>query len=174
MLKADTKREWYAIQTKPNQEQIAKLNYKMQGYQVYLPLVRTTIRHARQIKEKLVAFFPGYLFLHLSPNEQNWTAISSTRGALKPVYFGNEYVPVPDWLILALQAREDKRGNGIINLKEEKLIPGSKIEVLLTGDETASGIVCSHNGSQNIKVLLDLLGRQVKTTVSLERICICW
>lgn len=74
------KPQWYAIHTKPKQEGIAGLNYQRQGYHVYLPQLRTIVRHARRTTEKMVPFFPGYLFLHLPPEQRNWTAIASTRG----------------------------------------------------------------------------------------------
>jgi hypothetical protein len=44
-MKQDSPREWFAIRTKPQQEQIAKLHYERQGYVVYLPMMRTIVRH---------------------------------------------------------------------------------------------------------------------------------
>lgn len=86
---------WYAIRTKPHKDQLARLNYEQQGLSVYQPMLRTVVRHARRKKEVLRPFFPGYLFLWLAPEERNWVAIGSTRGAIGAVCLGDQNVPVP-------------------------------------------------------------------------------
>lgn len=37
-MKQNASREWFAIRTKPQQEQVAKLHYQRQGYVAYLPI----------------------------------------------------------------------------------------------------------------------------------------
>ena len=113
--------EWYAVQTKPHKEFVALKNYQNQGFSGYLPMVLKTVRHARKKQEVIRPFFPGYLFLHLSSEEQDWPAISSTIGSLCPVKFGDRYPVVPDEIVEGLKARENDEGfisllefNGII------------------------------------------------------------
>ena len=170
-MNQDAAREWFAIRAKPQQEQVARLHYQRQGYVVYLPMMRTIVRHARRTEEKLKPFFPGYLFLHLAPLERNWVAISSTRGALGPICFGDQYVPVPDWIITELQAKED--GNGAVPLAElqkKGLNRGAKVAVQLDDDTSAQGMFYSFSGQENVVVLLSFLNRQVKATLSLDRV----
>ena len=170
-MKQDAPREWFAIRTKPQQEQVAKLHYQRQGYVVYLPMMLTIVRHARRVDEKLKPFFPGYLFLHLAPPERNWVAISSTRGALGPICFGDQYMPVPDWIIADLQAKED--GSGAVPLAElqkKGLTPGTAVAVQLDDDTSAQGLFYSFSGQNNVVVLLSFLNRQVKTTLPLDRV----
>jgi transcription antitermination factor NusG len=50
--------------------------------------MRVVVRHARQSREKLKPFFPGYLFVQLEGKTANWVAISSTKGTLGPVRYG--------------------------------------------------------------------------------------
>lgn len=165
------KQLWYAIRTKAKQEDIARSHYERQGYRVYLPQLRSTVRHARRITEKLVAFFPGYLFLHLAPGERNWTAISSTRGSLGALCFGDTYVPTPAWVIDDLKAREDKnRAIPMDDLMKEKLVPGCIVTVNMAGEEAIQGVVYSTRGAENVDVLLTILGRQVKAKVAISRI----
>ncbi|WP_162096687.1 transcriptional activator RfaH [Desulfotalea psychrophila] len=167
----ETEGHWYAIRTKNKKEEVAKFNYQRQGYTVYLPLLRKTVHHARSTTEKLVAFFPGYLFLNLAPAEQNWTAIASTRGSLGALCFGDSYIEIPGWVISDLKAREDK-GLSILakDLIKENLTPGSVVTVNIPGLESVEAVVYSIRGSENVDVLLNILSRQVKTTVSLDRI----
>lgn len=167
----EDERLWYAIRTKARQEETARLNYHRQGYHVYLPQLRTTVRHARRTTEKLAAFFPGYLFLHLAPAERNWTAIASTRGSQGALRFGDTYVPIPDWVVADLRSREDSTSAiPMAGLMREKLVPGCIVTVNMAGEESIQGVVYSSRGSENVNVLLSILGRQVKTTVSLARI----
>jgi transcriptional antiterminator RfaH len=162
---------WYAIRTKAKQEDLAKSHYERQSYCVYLPQLRSTVRHARQTTEKLTAFFPGYLFLHLAPVERNWTAISSTRGSLGALCFGDTYIPVPDWVVEDLKAREDKnRAIPMASLIKEKLIPGCIVTVNMAGEKSTQAIIYSSKGSKNVEVLLTILDRQVRAKVALARI----
>lgn len=163
-------REWFAVRTKPQQEHIAKLHYERQGYRVYLPVMRVVVRHARRTEEKRKPFFPGYLFLHLASEERDWVTISSTYGALGPVRFGDQYVPVPDWIIADLQAREYDGVISLTDLWKEKLIPGAAVAVQLDDETSAQGVFYSFRGQDNVVVLLNFLNRQIKATLSLAKI----
>jgi transcriptional antiterminator RfaH len=82
-------------------------------------------------------------------------AISATRGALGPICFGDQYVPVPDWIIADLQARED--GSGAVPLVESQkkgLTPGAAVAVQLDDDTFAQGLFYSFSGQENVVVLL--------------------
>lgn len=161
---------WYAIRTKPRQEEIARLNYQRQGYEVYLPLMRVVVRHARRVQEKLNPFFPGYLFVRLDGGVTDWTAVCSTRGVLAPVRFGERYPPVPDWIITDLQAGEEQGAISLANRQREQLVPGTPVTVQLDGETTSRGIFFSFRGQDNVVILLNLLNRQVKTTLPLDQI----
>jgi len=163
-------REWFAIRTKPNKEQQARLEYERQGYVVYLPLIRKTVRHARRKEEVLRPFFPGYLFLHLAPSERHWVSIASTRNTIGPVRFGDQYVPLPDWVIDDLRAREEGGAISLAALQKERLAPGAAVEVRIDETTTAPGLVYSLRGEENVVVLLELMGRQVRATVPLEQV----
>lgn len=163
---------WYAIRTKPHKEEVARVNYQNQHLVVYLPRMRVIRRHARRTDEVLRPIFPGYLFLHLAPAECNWAAIAGTRGVLGPVCFGEyHYPPVPDWVLENLKAKEDEEG--IITpgaFVKPRLTAGTEVEVELEGGGVARGFFCSFRGEENVVILLDLLQRQVRATVSLNQI----
>ena len=166
----DLIREWFAIRTKPNREQHARLEYERQGYVVYLPLIRKTVRHARRREEVLRPFFPGYLFLHLAPTERHWVTIGSTRSVIGPVRFGDQYVPIPDWVIDDLRAREDGGAISLAALQKQRLVPGTAVDVEFDGGTVTQGVVYSLRGAENVVVLLNLMSRLVKTTVPLGQV----
>jgi len=169
-MKTDSK-QWYVIRTKPCREFVAQTHFEQQGFTTYLPHTITTRKHARKISKVPQPLFPGYLFLHLSPEEQHWTTISSTRGATGPVRFGTTIPSLPDWVITTLKNMEEQHGR--INLKavkEKFLQPGSTVKVSLDRQRELHGILLSFTGKDRAVVLLNMLQRTVKTTVPLTRL----
>lgn len=171
MVVDEAARQWYVVRTKPHQEKLAVAHYRNQRLEVYLPLIRVVRSHARRREEVLRPVFPGYLFLHLAPAECNWAAISSTRGVIGPVRFGESYVPVPDWVIDGLRTKEDETGViRIADFQRPKMAAGTELEVDLEGGGSAVGVFCSFRGEENVMILMEIMKRQVKTTVPLARV----
>ena len=163
--KKDVSSQWFVVQTKSSQECMAQFHYEQQGFKVYYPVIRKIIRHARQKKSVLRPLFPNYIFLRLCPAQQDWIAISSTRGAIGAVSFSGQYVPVPDSLIDQIKAREEDGALPQKSLDVKMFQPGTSVVVDLIHCGDAQGIVCSMSGQDNVIVLLDFLNRQVKTVV---------
>jgi len=164
-------RKWYVIRCKPHKELAACLNFEQQGYTVYLPRIKKQVKHARKVKEVYKPFFPGYLFMQLSLSEHDWHPLFSTRGAIGPVSFGKEFVPVPDWVINSLRANEEKPGiiaPGKIISKRLRL--GDKVEVDFPNGSIGKGEVFSIDGDKNVIILLDMLKRRVRTRVPMANI----
>ena len=74
-------KNWYLIQTKPKQEKMASQNLINQNFEIYYPKT--------QIKNKVVALFPRYIFIQLDDQNQNLSPIRSTKGVANFVRFGN-------------------------------------------------------------------------------------
>lgn len=160
-------REWFAVRSKPRQELTAALQYRRQGFTVYAPVVQTTRRHARKVEKVLRPLFPGYLFLHLSPAERNWTTIASTRGALGPVQFGDHYPPVPEEAMAAIHDRETTAGYiPLAEAEGSRLKPGCRVAVSLGGEEV-EGIFQQFKGEDRAVLLLDILQRQTRMVAPL-------
>ncbi|RME87750.1 MAG: transcriptional activator RfaH, partial [Zetaproteobacteria bacterium] len=73
-------RAWYAVRTKPRREFEAESNLEAQGFRVWLPKTTRVVRHARRVTEKIVPFFPGYLFVEIDMDAEHWAPIRYTRG----------------------------------------------------------------------------------------------
>ncbi|MBY0558653.1 transcription termination/antitermination NusG family protein [Hyphomicrobium sp.] len=71
---------WIAVSTHPNRERTAAFNLRNQGYDVYVPVIRKQIRHARRVSDVLRPLFPGYLFVCLASTQSRWRPILSTVG----------------------------------------------------------------------------------------------
>jgi len=167
----ESKKEWFTVRTQPMKESLAMLHYQRQGYDVWCPRIRKTVRHARKIKKVMRPLFPGYLFLHLAPEERNWISIASTIGAIGPVRFGDFYPPVPEWLIQELKEREAAEGFIAMPYEESLGIkPGDRITVTGRNDTEIQGIFQALKDEDRALILLDILKREVPAVVPLASI----
>jgi len=165
-----SERKWFAVRTKPRQEEIVTMHFVRQGFPVYSPKVQSIRRHARKTEQVMRSLFPGYVFLHLSPEERDWTAISSTIGAIGPIRFNDYYPPVPDWVIAGIQAREND--NGYIPLRslgDNTLKAGTRVTVAM-GDKEINGIFLNFQDEDRVIVLLDILQRQLPVVAPLANL----
>lgn len=86
-------------------------------------------------------FFFGALFLSHSPAEQNWATISSSHD-LSGACFDEVYVPLPDWIIADLYAKEN--GGGAVSLTElqkKERATGAVVAVQLDDDTSCPEVV---------------------------------
>ncbi len=161
-------RRWYAVRTHPRKEFFAKQNFENQSFRVFLPSTIRIVRHARKVKETLSPLFPGYLFLHLAKSEENWITISSTRGAIGPVRFGNYYPPVPDWFIEGLMERANEKGIIPVGMKEKYgFSPGDKVRFKGPNDTIIEGVLKALDGKDRAIILIEMLKREVEAKVPL-------
>lgn len=166
----EIKKKWFAVRTKPRQEEIATMHYMRQGFAVYAPRVQSMRRHARKAEKVMRPLFPGYIFLHLGDAEQDWTAIGSTIGAIGPVRFNDYCPPVPDWVIAGIQVREND--SGYIPLKSlgaAMMKSGAKVTVAL-GDKEIDGIFLNFRDEDRVVVLLKILQRQLPVVTPLAKL----
>ena len=101
-------KNWYLIQTKPQQEQVATQNLSNQNYAVFHPKAI--------IKGKSVSLFPRYLFIELDEKSQNWTPIRSTRGVANFVRFGLIFAKVPNKIINMIKIQQQQTIEKMINI----------------------------------------------------------
>jgi len=162
-------RQWFAVRCRPGKEDAARREFEHQGMETYLPLELKMIRHARKMEKKLRPFFPGYLFLHLAPEECRWTAIRSTRGAVGAVHFGAHYPSVPEQVLAALKGLEDSDGfvcrGGGDSISPFK--PGESVTISEGQFSGIEGVFVCRNGDERAMVLLDMLQRQVRARLPL-------
>jgi transcriptional antiterminator RfaH len=95
---------WYAIYTKPRQEQRAADNLLNQGYNCFLPTMAVEKVKNNAVIKVQQPLFGRYLFIELSASTSNWMPIRSTKGVSNMVSFANKPARVPSDLITALKA----------------------------------------------------------------------
>lgn len=159
--------EWIVANCHANAEYKAEANLKRQGFEVYLPRFKTTRRHARRIETVIRPLFPCYLFIKFNKGTTHWRPIRSTIGVKSLLASGDSPLIAPEWVIEELRQNEDEDGLFSFALKNE-LQKGDIIKI--TGGPLAErlGVFDGQNDSQRVSVLLEVMGRQVKTLVPLD------
>lgn len=153
--------QWFAVHTLPFGEARAEGNLKNQDFQTFLPKRKKTIRHARKLATIDAPFFPRYLFVVLDLNRDQWRKINGTFGVARLVMRGDTPQPVPPGVVEALIASADARG--ILHLGEQLKI-GSKVR-LLAGPFAEQLAILEHlDDSGRVRVLAEILGRQVSVS----------
>ena len=160
---------WFVARTQPNAETKAMSHLERQGFDVYLPRLLRRIRHARKTSWQPRPLFPGYLFVAMSAAQQRWRAINSTIGIAHLVCDKRGPLPVPRGIVEDIRICEDDRGL-VMTGHTNHFEVGAEVEIM-------SGAFANHTGrfvraadGERIEILLDLLGREVRTKVSRDTI----
>ena len=158
---------WYAIQTKPRQEEVAHLNLERQGFRVYLPRIQLKKRRGSKWQVVIEPLFPGYLFLNVDLDRDNIAPVRSTIGVRAMVRFGVERVPVPDEVIEYLQRREAAAG-AASDESPNPFKPGDKVRILSGPFGGLEAVYEMDRSDDRVLLLIDMLGRQSRVKVAVD------
>ena len=153
-------KNWYLIKTKSRQENVAIKNLENQKYSTYCPTVT--------IKNKHIVLFPGYLFIYLDKEKENWSPIRSTKGVLNFVRFGLSFAQVPDTIIKFLKANEIINKEKLNNLNSFK--SGDKIQITDGVFKNCIAIFKSSKPQERVVLLMNILGQQQSITIKQESV----
>jgi len=160
--------QWYAVHTKARDESLAEEHLGRQGFATFLPRIKASRRRRGRWREVIEPLFPGYLFIRLDLHTQDSSPIRSTRGVLGLVRFGDEPAQVPADLIAGLMAASATTA-GIV--REEHLFkPGDRVEIVLGPFAGLPASILAESGEERVQLLLELLGRANKVSISRHQI----
>ena len=148
-------KNWYLIQTKPKQEKMASQNLINQNFEIYYPKT--------QIKNKVVALFPRYIFIQLDDQNQNWSPIRSTKGVANFVRFGIKFAKVPNYIIDTIKQQESKTVDKLIDLS--KFHKGDAIQIQDGALKGQQAIFSHYDGQMRAIVLLKILHQEQQVTL---------
>jgi len=163
--------EWYAVHTHPRGEITAQHHLSRQGFKVYLPLYLKRRTHARRVDFVKTPLFPRYMFVSGEVGRTRWRSISSTVGVSNLVCFGDKPALVPDEIIRTIQETEDEKGLVVLGKKRPPR-SGEVVEILHSGFSEIRAVVEQLDASNRVSLLLEVLGRQVKMSVPLEKVTV--
>lgn len=146
---------WFAINTNPRSEDMVSSLLSQAGFEVFLP----KIKNSR--KNKVDPLFPGYLFVRLNLQVQNWVRIKYLHGVRKILSYGDTFIPIPETMI-AIIKRQSIKDNFIIN--KLALKAGDKVRFLKGPFEGLEGRFSGEiSGRERVKILLEAVQNWVFT-----------
>ncbi len=155
---------WYVVQTRARQERLAAMNLEAQQFEVFLPQILKTVRHARRMRTVKAAVFPGYLFIRLNPAQHRWHSVNGTIGVSRLLAGSEGPMPAPIGVVEALKGYIDEQG--FCQLSRD-LEAGQQVRVITGPFVSLIGEVLSMDDKGRTRVLLEIMGGKVVT--ALER-----
>jgi transcription antitermination factor NusG len=161
-------REWFCLRAQNKREHIAAamLN-QVESIEAFCPRIRQ-FRKTRNGKKRFVdALFPGYLFARFNLLQQ-YRLIIHTHGVIHVVGHDKKRA-IPDRLIEDLKA--DLPEEGILDAPDLSYRPGVEIELIAGSLKGLQGqVLALLPAERRVKVLLEILGREITIAVSAEEI----
>lgn len=156
--------DWYVVHTKPRQEQRALLNLQNQGYECFLPWLHCEKLRRGVLKEVEEPLFPRYLFVRLDAglSGQSWAPIRSTIGVARLVTFGNAPARMDDQLVDALR----ERSKTLVKSTQRLFEPGERLEVTSGAFAGLEAIYQMADGDSRVMVLIELLSKPARLSLS--------
>jgi transcriptional antiterminator RfaH len=154
---------WAVVNTQPHREYLALENLERQGFIVYCPSVRRRTTHARRTREVLRPLFPGYLFVHVSRDQQHYRPILSTLGVKTLVHFGGRLAYLEKDFVQELKSRET---DGAIVLPPRQYKVGQEVRLEAGPFAGLVGAIVEMDEKERIVVLMHLLNRPVKVKLA--------
>ena len=157
-------KHWYALQSKPQQENFLWGQLCMRNIDAYYPRIRVQTVNPRS--KKIKPYFPGYMFVNVDLDQVGVSTIQWMPGVARMLSFGNEFAPIPDHLMQAIRERVDT-----INASDSEMFASLKqgdIVVLRSGVFAGYEAIFDTRlpGHDRVRVLLNLLeNRQFRMVV---------
>ncbi len=161
-VRLDPPRPWIVLSTQPHRERFAVENIQNQNLEVYCPLIRRRIRHARKAMDVMRPLFPGYLFVAVDPDRDAWRFLLSTFGVRSVVRVGDRPSTLDNQLIEGLRQREV---NGAIVKPVSPYNVGDKVKLSGGPFDSLIAEIISLDDNQRLHLLLNFLNGPVKVHV---------
>ncbi|HEX6268594.1 MAG TPA: transcription termination/antitermination NusG family protein [Anaerolineales bacterium] len=151
-------KHWYALQSKSQQENLLWEQLCIREIDAYYPRIRVNPVNPRAKKFK--PYFPGYMFVNVDLDQVGRSTFQWMPGVARLVSFGNDFAPIPDYLMQAIRERVDT-----INASESRAFENFKrgdVIVLRSGAFAGYEAIFDSRlpGHDRVRVLLQLLENQ--------------
>lgn len=154
-------RRWYAVQSQPRREELALVHLRRQGFQGFCPMRNKPRKVARRVVSALGPLFPGYLFVNIDLEREQWRSINGTIGVLRLVSFGSNGRPalVPTGFVERLNELSD--GDGLVRVRDELELE-ARVRVIGGPFDDLCGTLETADDSERVTILLDLLSKETR------------
>lgn len=151
---------WYLAQLKPGGFARASDNLARQSFTSFMPFRHVTRRRSGRLVTGREALFPGYLFVRIPPDRDDWRAVNSTYGVSRLVSLSGERpTPVPQGIMAELLARTDADG---YLAEAGELRPGDEVRVVDGPFAASVARIVEVSARDRVFALIEMMGRTVR------------
>jgi len=161
--------QWYVVYVKPNREETAQFHLQRKGFDTFFPRLRSS--YGRRNRRQIVPLFPNYLFAQLRvPDDYNMVRWSPGVNHL----VGCDGTPTPLEDVVVEFLRQRSTPDGILPARIN-LTVGSGVRIVSGPFEGLVGIIENPPDARGrVKVLMQLLSRQVRVEISVDAVDEGW
>ena len=163
------KKQWYVLYTKPQKEELAQFHLKLKGLEPFFP--RLLLPTFSRRRKRIVPLFPNYLFIRICL-EQEYDHVRWSPGVKCFVNFNDTPIPLEDSVAEYFLGQADL--NGIIAARSD-LTVGREVRFCRGPFEGLLGMIeQTPDARGRVKILMTLLGRQLRVSVPLHSVGTGW
>ncbi len=152
-------KKWVVAMIKPNSYEMALRNLERQGFELFGPKMKITIKNKNKFINKDILVFPGYIFVGVDKQTPFWTKINYTYGVSKVLGFKDTPYEISNDIILELKNRYEDNTKSIIN---EKLNIGDKVKFIHGPFVDLIANIEAVDENNRIWVILEVMGKYRK------------
>lgn len=153
---------WYALYTRSRWEKRCAELIKANGYQVYLPLIKTLRQWSDRKKKVEIPLISGYVFVNISESE--YYKILETPGIVCYVTFEGKAAPIRSSQIEAIKMAID--GGLKMEHTNKYLSPGQKVKIISGPMKNMEGEYEETVNKSNFIINLNNIGFSLKVEIN--------
>lgn len=156
-------RNWYVLRARPRREAQVAAVLAGKDIEAYLPLLKRPARGGRG--PRVEPLFPGYLFVRLAIETEEWLIARSTAGVLHLLGSQGSPSPVPDELVQSIRQRVELEATR----RAAPYHPGERVRITAGSFRDLDAVFDrSLSASGRVRVFIRMVGRLVPLDLSAE------
>jgi len=152
---------WYAAYTKPRNEKKVFDRLVISGIEVFLPLQKRLKQWSDRKKMVEEPLFRSYIFVKISAKE--YYNVLNTPGIVRYITFEGKAVPIPERQID--QIKQLLEQDIEIEAVEEKIEPGTIVEIRFGSLMGLLGELIDHQGKKKVVIRIDHISHSLLVTL---------
>jgi transcriptional antiterminator RfaH len=158
---------WAVVNTHPSREGLALQHLGRQDFEAYCPMIAKRLKQANRYIDVARPLFPGYLFVRVTPQRDQWRPMLSTIGVRTVIRFGEQLGCVDSEFIDSLRQREQ---DGLISRPMHPFEVGQQVRVTSGPFDGVIATIVSMTEKDRLVVLMDLLSRKVQVHMTSDQL----
>lgn len=160
--------KWAVANTHASRELFAIENLKRQNFRSYCPMIAKRVRLGRKWTSVRRPMFPGYVFIAMDNERQDWRRLLSTYGVRRLICHGDRPGLLDGDFVATLMARENE---GVVDDAAKQFRAGQSVRLRGGSFDGLAATILELDPKNRVTVLLNLLNGEVRAKVPVDGIC---